>query len=168
MTTPNANSPDSDFSLINKRICLISAQWHDDIVDELKQSFLNKSAEYGLENDCVDTVIVPGSLEIPLQAKLRAKTGLYDAIVVTGLVVDGGIYRHEFVAKSILESVMQLQLELELPIIYAVLTPHHFHDGEVHQQFFSEHFKTKGVETANALYQTLRCCAETAALTQSE
>ena len=157
MNTATTSTP---FSLSNKRICLISAQWHDDIVDELKNSFLSHSAEYGLSEQQVDEVVVPGSLEIPLQAKLRAKTGRYDAIVVTGLVVDGGIYRHEFVAKSILESVMQLQLEFELPIIYAVLTPHHFHDGGTHQQFFSEHFKTKGIETANALYKTLRCIAE--------
>ena len=164
MTT---NTLNSEFSLAGKRVCVISAQWHDDIVDNLKQSFLSKSTEYGLTDDLVDEVTVPGSLEIPLQAKLRAKTGRYDAIVVTGLVVDGGIYRHEFVAKSILETVMQLQMEFEMPIIYAVLTPHHFHDGEVHQQFFSEHFKTKGVETANALYKTLRCCAEVEAMTTS-
>lgn len=156
----NTATNQTPFTLADKRICLISAQWHDDIVDELKNSFLSQSAEYGLSDQQVDEVVVPGSLEIPLQAKLRAKTGRYDAIVVTGLVVDGGIYRHDFVAKSILESVMQLQLEFELPIIYAVLTPHHFHDGETHQKFFTEHFKTKGVETAEALFKTLRCCAE--------
>lgn len=151
-----------NFSLADKRICLISAQWHDDIIDSLIQSFIKTSKTKGLTTDNIDHVNVPGSLEIPLQAQLRAKTGRYDAIVVTGLVVDGGIYRHDFVAKSILESVMKIQLEQELPIIYAVLTPHHFHEGETHTAFFTEHFIAKGEETANALFQTLKSCEEVA------
>jgi hypothetical protein len=43
----------------------------------------------------VDTFEVPGSFEIPLHAQILAKTRRYTAIVAAGLVVDGGIYRHE-------------------------------------------------------------------------
>ena len=150
----------SSFNLQNKRICFIHASWHVDIVEGLKDNFLEKSAEFGLASSQVDVVAVPGSLEIPLQAQLRAKTGLYDAIVVAGFVIDGGIYRHDFVAQAVLDSVMKIQLEQEMPIIYAVLTPHHFHDNSTHEAFFADHLKKKGVEAANALYQTLKCCSE--------
>ncbi|CAA6814862.1 MAG: 6,7-dimethyl-8-ribityllumazine synthase (EC [uncultured Thiotrichaceae bacterium] len=146
------------FSLADKRICFIHASWHVELVDGLKTSFFKQGADYQLAQSQVDVVSVPGSLEIPLQAQLRAKTGLYDAIVVAGFVIDGGIYRHDFVAQAVLDSVMKIQLEQEIPVIYAVLTPHHFHDHGVHESFFAEHLKTKGVETANALYQTLKCC----------
>ncbi len=150
----------SSFNLQNKRICFIHASWHVDIVEGLKDNFLEKSAEFGLASSQVDVVAVPGSLEIPLQAQLRAKTGLYDAIVVAGFVIDGGIYRHDFVAQAVLDSVMKIQLEQEMPIIYAVLTPHHFHDNSTHEAFFADHLKKKGVEAANALFQTLKCCSE--------
>ncbi len=40
----------------------------------------------------IDVFEVPGAFEIPLQAKLLARTGRYVAIVATGLIVDGGIY----------------------------------------------------------------------------
>lgn len=146
------------FSLEGKRICYIQANWHADLLDNLRTNFLQKGEEYQLAESQVDVVTVPGSLEVPLQAKLRAKTGKYDAIVVAGLITDGGIYRHEFVAQSVLNSVMQLQMEMEMPIIYAILTPHHFHDHGIHEAFFAEHLKTKGQEAANALYQTLKCC----------
>ena len=153
------------FSLTNKRICFIHASWHADLVDNLKNRFLEKSEGYGLGADQVDIVPMPGSLEIPLQAKLRLKTGNYDAIVVAGLVTDGGIYRHEFVAKSILESIMQLQLEFETPIVYAILTPHHFHDhGGDHSKFFADHLIKKGEETADALFRTLMVTDEAKAL----
>ena len=150
----------SSFNLQNKRICFIHASWHVEIVEGLKDNFLEKSEELGLAATQVDVVAVPGSLEIPLQAQLRAKTGLYDAIVVAGFVIDGGIYRHDFVAQAVLDSVMKIQLEQEMPIIYAVLTPHHFHDNSTHEAFFADHLKKKGVEAANALYQTLKCCSE--------
>ncbi|MFT7757154.1 UNVERIFIED_CONTAM: 6,7-dimethyl-8-ribityllumazine synthase, partial [Salmonella enterica subsp. enterica serovar Enteritidis] len=47
---------------------------------------------------------VPGSFDIPLLAKKLAETGQYDAIVATGLVVDGGIYRHDFVAGTVVSA----------------------------------------------------------------
>ena len=152
------SNQNKSFSLANKRICLIHASWHADIVESLVDHFLQRGSELGLDPSEVDIVSVPGSLEIPLQAQLRAKAGRYDAIVVAGLVTDGGVYRHDFVAQAVLDAIMKIQLELEMPIIYAVLTPHHFHESGVHEAFFKEHFKAKGVEAANALFQTLKCC----------
>ena len=44
--------------------------------------------------DSIDVIEVPGSFEIPLQAKRAARSGRYDAIVAAGLGIDGGIYAH--------------------------------------------------------------------------
>src|SRR2546426_1046434 len=95
-------------------------------------------------------LITPGSLEIPLMAKKLAKTGRYAAVCASGLVVDGGIYRHEFVAQAVLNGIVQTSLETEVPILSAVLTPHHFHDHAIHEGFFKEHMQTKGKELAEA------------------
>ena len=71
-------------------------------------------------------------------------------------MVDGGIYRHEFVAQAVIEGLMQVQLETDVPVFSAVLTPHHFHAGEEHQTFFREHFLVKGAEAARTCADTLR------------
>jgi 6,7-dimethyl-8-ribityllumazine synthase len=47
---------------------------------------------------------------------------------------------------------MQVQLETEVPVLSAVLTPLHFHDSEEHRLFFLEHFKVKGREAAEAAF----------------
>jgi len=110
----------------------------------------------GMSADQIDLYEVPGSLEIPLQAKLLAKTGAYSTIVAAGFVVDGGIYRHEFVAQTVLDALMRVQLETEVPIISLVLTPQNFHEhDDAHQKFFHEHFKVKGTEAATACVKTL-------------
>ena len=93
---------------------------------------------------------------MPLHAKLMAKTGRYAGIVAAALVVDGGIYRHEFVAQSVVSGLMQVQLETEVPVFSVSLTPHHFHAGEEHQKFFFEHFVHKGQEAAKTCADTLQ------------
>ncbi len=96
-----------------------------------------------------------GAFEIPLTAKRLAESGRYDAIVAAGLVVDGGIYRHEFVAEAVIGGLMRVQLDSGVPTISAVLTPHHFHEHETHRAFFAAHVREKGAEAARACAHTV-------------
>src|SRR5262249_13481050 len=97
-----------------------------------------------------DVVWGGGGVEIRVMAKKLAKTGKYAAVCCSGLVVDGGIYRHEFVAQAVLQGIVQTSLETEVPILSAVLTPHHYHEHAVHEDFFRAHMATKGKELAAA------------------
>jgi 6,7-dimethyl-8-ribityllumazine synthase len=137
------------------RIAFIQSCWHRDIVDQARKSFLRRLEEEGLAREAVECIEVPGAFEIPLRAQLLAKSGRYDAIVAAGFVVDGGIYRHEFVAASVIHALMRVQLDTEVPVLSLVLTPQQFHEHETHRAFFSEHFITKGEEAALACAATL-------------
>jgi 6,7-dimethyl-8-ribityllumazine synthase len=137
------------------RIAFIQGCWHRDIVDQARLSFLKNLAQYGLLRKQVDCFEVPGSFEIPLHAKLLAKTGRYAAIVAAGFIVDGGIYRHEFVASSVIDALMSVQLETEVPVISVVLTPQRFHQHDEHINFFRKHFVVKGAEAARACAATI-------------
>ena len=138
-----------------KRIAFVQACWHRDIVDQGRDAFLAEMARQGVAAERIDVYEVPGSLEIPLQAKLLARTGKYSSIVAAGFVVNGGIYRHEFVAQTVLDALMRIQLDTDVPIISMVLTPQNFHEHDAHQTFFHEHFKVKGAEAAAACVKTL-------------
>jgi len=137
------------------RIAFVQACWHRDIVDQCKTSFLEAMQQYGYSNDDIDLFEVAGAFEIPLHAKRLASSGRYAGIVAAGLVVDGGIYRHEFVAQAVINGLMQVQLETGTPVFSAVLTPHHFHHGNEHVSFFREHFLVKGREAAHACADTV-------------
>jgi len=54
---------------------------------------------------------------------------------------------------------MQVQLETDVPVLSMVLTPHHFHDHDTHEDFFATHFEQKGVEVARACALTLESLA---------
>lgn len=141
-------------SIANRdRIAFVQACWHRDIVDQLRDSF---KAEFSqLSDKEIDFIEVPGALEIPLHCKALADTGKYAGIVAAGLVVDGGIYRHDFVASSVIDNLMRVQIDTGVAIFSAVLTPHHFHAGEEHHTFFKQHFVVKGKEAAQACAATL-------------
>ena len=150
------------------RIAFVQACWHKDIVDQGRDAFVTEIERQGLVREQIDFFEVPGSLEIPLLAKLLAKTGRYTAIVGAGLIVNGGIYRHEFVAATVIDAMMQVQLDAEIPIISLVLTPQNYHEHEAHHQFFHEHFKVKGTEAAVACVKTLQNLAAVAQMPSSQ
>ena len=134
----------------SKKIAYVQAAWHTEITDRCKDAFVAELAKHGYDKSAVEFFSAPGSLEIPLMAKKLAKTGRYAAVCASGLVVDGGIYRHEFVAQAVLQGIVQTSLETEVPILSAVLTPHHFHEHAEHHEFFRAHMATKGRELATA------------------
>ncbi|HCN62163.1 MAG TPA: 6,7-dimethyl-8-ribityllumazine synthase [Pseudomonas sp.] len=140
----------------NERVAFIQASWHKEIVDQSRKGFLAEMLEQGYQESDIDFFEVGGAFEIPLHAKLLAKTGRYAGIVGAALVVDGGIYRHDFVAQSVVSGLMQVQLETEVPVFSVSLTPHHFHAGEEHQKFFFDHFVHKGQEAAKTCVDTLQ------------
>jgi 6,7-dimethyl-8-ribityllumazine synthase len=137
------------------RIAFVQSCWHKDLVDQIKKGFIDEIAELGIPVDNLDFFEVTGAFEIPLHARRLAETDTYDAIVAAGLVVDGGIYRHEFVAEAVIGGLMQVQLETGVPVLSAVLTPHHFHEHETHRSFFFGHLETKGTEAARACAHTV-------------
>ncbi|SDV51537.1 6,7-dimethyl-8-ribityllumazine synthase [Chitinasiproducens palmae] len=137
------------------RIAFIQSCWHRDLVDRCRDAFLHQLAAAGIDPTAVACHEVPGAFELPLLAKRIARCGAHDAIIAAGLVVDGGIYRHEFVAQAVISGLMQVQLETLTPVFSAVLTPHQFHGGAEHIGFFSNHMAVKGREVADACVATL-------------
>jgi 6,7-dimethyl-8-ribityllumazine synthase len=151
----------------HRRIAFVQSCWHREIVDQCRDSFLVEMKRLGFADADIACFEVAGAFEIPLHAKLLAQSGQYDAVVAAGLVVDGGLYRHEFVAQAVISGLMQVQLETAVPVISSVLTPHHFHSHDEHQQFFHQHFVVKGVEAAQACADTVKKLKGLAALPQS-
>ena len=142
-------------SIPKARIALISATWHTDIVVRARDAFLAEAIRLGQPAKTIDLYEVPGAFEIPLHAQKLAQSGRYDAIVACALVVDGGIYRHEFVAHAVIDGLMRVQLDTGVPVLSAVLTPKDFHEHAEHLKFFSEHFVKKGAEAAWACLATV-------------
>jgi len=136
------------------RYAIAIGRFYEDLADRLiagaQRAFVEATGE------AADVYDVPGAFELPLVARDLANSGKYAAVAAAALVVDGGIYRHEFVAQAVISGLMQVQLETGTVVLSAVLTPHHFHHGShEHTTFFHEHFVVKGTELAHACADTI-------------
>jgi 6,7-dimethyl-8-ribityllumazine synthase len=139
-----------------KKVALLQAAWHQDIVEQCTNAFISN-----LPQDIeVEVIQVPGSLEMPLMCKKLAETKTYDVICCAGLVTDGGLYRHDFVAHAILQGFINVQLQTDVPVLSAVLTPQEpfAEDGSNPEQhdFFFKHMSVKGKELASACVTTIK------------
>ena len=141
------------------RIAIVASAWHREIVAAGTDAIRAELARARTPPDTVDLFEVPGAFEIPLHVRRLARSGRYDAVIACGLVVNGGIYRHEFVAAAVIDGLMQVQLEADVPVLSAVLTPRDFHEHDEHRQFFRAHFEKKGGEAARACLETLASLA---------
>ncbi|MBY5620605.1 6,7-dimethyl-8-ribityllumazine synthase [Rhizobium leguminosarum] len=112
------------------RYAFVKASWHADIVDRALDGFHQL-----IPPEQIDVFDVPGAFEMPLLSRDLAATGRYAAVVAAAFVVDGGIYRHEFVAQAVLS---------------VSLTPHQYQETEHHKQIYRAHFVEKGREAAKA------------------
>jgi len=137
------------------RIAFVRAGWHEDLLEHAWRAFRNTMAGGGWSPDAIELHRVPGAFELPLRCRVLAESGRYRAVVASALVVDGGIYRHEFVAAAVINGLMTVQLESRVPVLSAVLTPHHFHEHGEHRAFFATHMAVKGAEVAGACLSVL-------------
>jgi 6,7-dimethyl-8-ribityllumazine synthase len=127
------------------RYAFVKANWHAEIVNQSLAGFLEL-----IPAKQVDVFDVPGAFELPLMARDLALTGKYAAIAAAALVVDGGIYRHDFVAAAVVNGLMRVGLDTGVPVLSVSLTPHHFQETEHHIGIFKAHFVEKGREAARA------------------
>lgn len=130
-------------------IAFIKARWHTEIVDQALVGFEKRLAGCG---ETTKTAIfdVPGAFDMPLPAQMLGRSGKLDAIVCAALVVDGGIYQPDFVARAVVDGLMRKQLDTGVPTFSVSLTPHHFQPTPEQVVFFRDPFVKKGEEAAGA------------------
>ena len=136
--------------MTHTRYAFVKANWHSDIVDQALTGFLKL-----IPADHVDVFDVPGAFELPLMAQELAKSGQYSAIACAAFVVDGGIYRHDFVAQSVVDGLMRVGLDTGVPVLSVSLTPHNYQETDHHHAIFRAHFLEKGREAAVAALSIL-------------
>ena len=127
------------------RYAFIKANWHADIVDRALDGFCEL-----IPAEQIDVFDVPGAFEMPLLARNLAETGRYAAVAAAAFVVDGGIYRHDFVAQAVVDGLMRAGMDSGVPVLSVSLTPHQYQETEHHNAIFQAHFVEKGREAARA------------------
>lgn len=100
------------------RVAIVHTEWNDAIVAEQIAGADRIFFQHGVTK--VDYFAVPGSVELTYACKQAGKFA--DAIIAFGAVIRGGTPHFDYVCKSVTEGITQLNITLDVPVIFGVLT----------------------------------------------
>ena len=105
-------------------IVLVKTEWNASIVDELEKGCRATLEQHKIKK--ILTLTVPGAIEIPFAIKSYwenvPKKKRPDAFIALGCVIRGDTPHFEYVCTSVTEGILQLNLRLDVPTIFGVLT----------------------------------------------
>ena len=126
MADVNKSNLRNKTGILSKDACVVvvKTEWNAAIVDELEKGCIGKLKELGAKK--IISLTVPGAVEIPFAIKNywqhQKKKKAADAFIALGCVIRGGTPHFEYVCKLVTEGIGQLNLLLDVPTIFGVLT----------------------------------------------
>ncbi len=103
-------------------IGVVRARWNAHIVDRLASGVGRALAGLGVDPADVVDVVVPGSFELPMAARILASSGRVDAIICLGSVIRGETTHYDLVAGEAAAGIQQVQLQTGVPVAFGILT----------------------------------------------
>jgi 6,7-dimethyl-8-ribityllumazine synthase len=100
------------------RVVVITASWHEQVMDGLLAGARRALRESGAD---WTEVRVPGSFELPVAAS-RAAAGGADAVVALGVVIRGGTPHFEYVCSAATTGLTDVSVRTGVPVGFGVLT----------------------------------------------
>jgi len=104
------------------KLAIIVSYFNSDITEKLLEGALTRCEELKISKDDVTIIRVPGAVEIPLTAKLLARTDRYEAIICLGAVIRGETDHYDYVCQQVSNGCQHVMMEYNLPVIFGVLT----------------------------------------------
>lgn len=101
---------------------IVVSQFNHAITETLLQGALERFNELSIPSIDVEVIKVPGAVEIPLAAKLLAKTKKYNAIICLGAVIRGETSHYDYVCEQVSQGCQRIMLDFDIPVVFGVLT----------------------------------------------
>lgn len=104
------------------KIGIVAGRFNEFITGKLVSGAEDALRRHGVEESDISIAWVPGAFEIPIAAKKMSVSGKYDAVITLGAVIRGSTPHFDFVSSEVAKGVAAVGLQLEMPVIFGVLT----------------------------------------------
>ena len=131
MATANQTLSDYDKATIPNakdfRFGIVVSEWNTKITEGLWQGAFDALIDCGALKENIVRWNVPGTLELTYGAarmskSIYADSGMLDAIIVIGCVIQGETRHFDFVCEGVTQGIKDLNLKGDIPVIFCVLT----------------------------------------------
>ncbi len=102
-------------------VVIVKTEWNAHIINKLEAGVKRILKAQGVKTT---TLVVPGAFELPFAIKNHYAYSLQlpDAYISLGTVIRGDTPHFDYVCKGVTDGIMQLNLTLDVPVVFGVLT----------------------------------------------
>jgi 6,7-dimethyl-8-ribityllumazine synthase len=104
------------------RIGIVVSQWNSEITEALFKGARKTLLDCGVTEDRILRWDVPGSFELVYGSGRMIQQEQPDAVIAVGSVIRGETAHFDFVCSATAHGIMDLNLKLQVPVIFCVLT----------------------------------------------
>lgn len=134
------------------QFAIVVSEFNRDITEKLLEGALSRLKECRIKEKNIFVIKVPGAVEIPLVAKLLARSKKYDAIICLGAVICGDTDHYDYVCQQVSQGCQRVMMEFDIPVIFGVLTT----QNEQQAKARVKKGNNKGVEAVDTAIEMIR------------
>lgn len=107
------------------RFGIVISDWNSEVTYNLHKGAVDTLLDLGAKESDIDSIFVPGSVELVYGATKLCNKKLYDAVIVIGCVIRGETAHFDYVCKTVTDGVTYLNTHMDTPVVFCVLTDDH-------------------------------------------
>jgi 6,7-dimethyl-8-ribityllumazine synthase len=158
----NLSLSDSEIpTLSNVKVGVVTAEWNQEITFAMRDACVTELNKYGVSQDDIISIVVPGAFELPSGAKLLLANHKMDAVICIGCVIKGETKHDEYISNAVASGIMTLSIAASKPVVFGVLTPN---DMEQALDRAGGKHGNKGIEAAHTALKMIHLSQEIKAL----
>lgn len=105
-----------------KKFGIIVSRFNEFISKHLLEGALDCIRRHNGNEENIDIVWVPGSVEVVFAVSKMAESGRYDALICLGAIIRGETPHFEYVSSQVARAVAQLNMEGKTPVSFGIVT----------------------------------------------
>lgn len=104
------------------KIGIVISRFNQFISERLLEGALDALEKMGADKKDLSLYKVPGSFEVPVVAKMLAKSQRVDGILCLGVLIRGDTPHFEFLSAEVTKGLAQISMDHGLPVSFGILT----------------------------------------------
>lgn len=104
------------------RVAIVASRFNRAVVQRMLHNCLFTLREYGIDEDEITLLRVPGAFEIPMAARRLVQGHRPDVVITLGVIIRGETPHFDFIASECSRGIAQVAMDSGVPVIFGVLT----------------------------------------------